>query len=139
MIRRPPRSTLFPYTTLFRSTTRFSQDCKSHHGAEFAIVRARAWLIPISSQWACLLADIRLYHTGQLFSREGQDLKVFFQWLVFGLADLKGVLLVSAMINSVGSRLPIGPRKYCWSCNRLGTATRLERCYKNREEENKIR
>src|SRR5256885_13207544 len=25
MIRRPPRSTLFPYTTLFRSTDRFAQ------------------------------------------------------------------------------------------------------------------
>src|SRR2546422_7649161 len=27
MIRRPPRSTLFPYTTLFRSRTRFSAGC----------------------------------------------------------------------------------------------------------------
>src|SRR5256885_5588732 len=26
MIRRPPRSTLFPYTTLFRSTTEFDKD-----------------------------------------------------------------------------------------------------------------
>src|SRR2546428_4859812 len=26
MIRRPPRSTLFPYTTLFRSTTRLRRD-----------------------------------------------------------------------------------------------------------------
>src|SRR2546427_5152423 len=26
MIRRPPRSTLFPYTTLFRSTTQFGRD-----------------------------------------------------------------------------------------------------------------
>src|SRR3712207_8372695 len=26
MIRRPPRSTLFPYTTLFRSSTEFEQD-----------------------------------------------------------------------------------------------------------------
>src|SRR2546430_7310124 len=27
MIRRPPRSTLFPYTTLFRSPHRVSRDC----------------------------------------------------------------------------------------------------------------
>src|SRR3712207_8257390 len=27
MIRRPPRSTLFPYTTLFRSTDKFHADC----------------------------------------------------------------------------------------------------------------
>src|SRR5260221_2275995 len=31
MIRRPPRSTLFPYTTLFRSLSRH-QECDSHHG-----------------------------------------------------------------------------------------------------------
>src|SRR2546422_2690911 len=30
MIRRPPRSTLFPYTTLFRSPERMQ--CKSNHG-----------------------------------------------------------------------------------------------------------
>src|SRR5256885_3794944 len=29
MIRRPPRSTLFPYTTLFRSHSRFSRDRRS--------------------------------------------------------------------------------------------------------------
>src|SRR2546430_13654205 len=29
MIRRPPRSTLFPYTTLFRSFTDSCQDCES--------------------------------------------------------------------------------------------------------------
>src|SRR3989442_6472360 len=28
MIRRPPRSTLFPYTTLFRSTHRFPRLCR---------------------------------------------------------------------------------------------------------------
>src|SRR5260370_14719610 len=31
MIRRPPRSTLFPYTTLFRST---GSDCRSHADGE---------------------------------------------------------------------------------------------------------
>src|SRR5256885_6951038 len=30
MIRRPPRSTLFPYTTLFRSGDRFSRDSTEH-------------------------------------------------------------------------------------------------------------
>src|SRR2546430_3871408 len=36
MIRRPPRSTLFPYTTLFRS------QCVSHHLTFVAAVRARS-------------------------------------------------------------------------------------------------
>src|SRR3712207_7246862 len=38
MIRRPPRSTLFPYTTLFRSTAHgyaaVYQDCRGRHGSE---------------------------------------------------------------------------------------------------------
>src|SRR5256885_11831938 len=32
MIRRPPRSTLFPYTTLFRSACRKKALARSHHG-----------------------------------------------------------------------------------------------------------
>src|SRR2546421_4956218 len=31
MIRRPPRSTLFPYTTLFRSPGRRAGVCRHHH------------------------------------------------------------------------------------------------------------
>src|SRR5947199_9347529 len=31
MIRRPPRSTLFPYTTLFRSMSRFGRDDSTTH------------------------------------------------------------------------------------------------------------
>src|SRR2546422_7523201 len=34
MIRRPPRSTLFPYTTLFRSQTGFGDDSGNLHEAE---------------------------------------------------------------------------------------------------------
>src|SRR5256885_4151861 len=34
MIRRPPRSTLFPYTTLFRSSTAPSQRIRSCHRGE---------------------------------------------------------------------------------------------------------
>src|SRR5256885_5321965 len=33
MIRRPPRSTLFPYTTLFRSLNTFTIDALVHHTA----------------------------------------------------------------------------------------------------------
>src|SRR5256885_1148502 len=40
MIRRPPRSTLFPYTTLFRSTWRGGQAALSLDGKACAIVGA---------------------------------------------------------------------------------------------------
>src|SRR2546430_12729742 len=33
MIRRPPRSTLFPYTTLFRSLAANQQRCQAHRSA----------------------------------------------------------------------------------------------------------
>ena len=76
-----------------------------------AIVKAKAWDMLILSQWVSLLADTLIYQAAQLFSDDGQDLKVFFQRVKSGLANLKGVRLVSPFMNSVGSRLPIGPRK----------------------------
>src|SRR2546427_8000367 len=36
MIRRPPRSTLFPYTTLFRSTARRLTQLRTGHGTQLA-------------------------------------------------------------------------------------------------------
>src|ERR1039458_10446777 len=51
MIRRPPRSTLFPYTTLFRSGTTISAETRRH------------WL------WASLAANLRSEeHTSELQS-----------------------------------------------------------------------
>src|SRR5256885_12308420 len=41
MIRRPPRSTLFPYTTLFRSDTRASGRKGTEHGGGDAGLRGR--------------------------------------------------------------------------------------------------
>src|SRR3712207_8908434 len=41
MIRRPPRSTLFPYTTLFRSTA------PSRHGVSGTIQAGRASIVPV--------------------------------------------------------------------------------------------
>src|SRR3990167_6590356 len=35
MIRRPPRSTLFPYTTLFRSERSLAQPFERHHGRKW--------------------------------------------------------------------------------------------------------
>src|SRR2546430_11596620 len=47
MIRRPPRSTLFPYTTLFRSVAEVSQCCAEWPG----IFRDRRCIAPISTAW----------------------------------------------------------------------------------------
>src|SRR5436309_9023310 len=56
MIRRPPRSTLFPYTTLFRSRIGISEIC--------GIARRRAWLY---AGHAVLRSE---EHTSELQSRE---------------------------------------------------------------------
>src|SRR3712207_7709708 len=44
MIRRPPRSTLFPYTTLFRSQPRLLRYATALVGADAEDVTAEAWL-----------------------------------------------------------------------------------------------
>src|SRR5437764_10427106 len=41
MMRRPPRSTLFPYTTLFRSTVRRDADRRAHPGRGHGAAPAR--------------------------------------------------------------------------------------------------
>src|SRR3712207_8224814 len=48
MIRRPPRSTLFPYTTLFRSHSRWQLDVSrnAHFGEAAGMVGGRCGTIP---------------------------------------------------------------------------------------------
>src|SRR2546429_5230528 len=42
MIRRPPRSTLFPYTTLFRSQGAMSMPWSAQQGARLIVVRIKS-------------------------------------------------------------------------------------------------
>src|SRR5258707_3035210 len=68
MIRRPPRSTLFPYTTLFRSVNnvrlRFADpSCKSHH-------RQRVWHTRFHPECAYAHTDRSEEHTSELQSRQ---------------------------------------------------------------------
>src|SRR5690348_17707296 len=50
MIRRPPRSTLFPYTTLFRSFARFTESANESH--RLATLYNMAHLARESEDWA---------------------------------------------------------------------------------------
>src|SRR5256885_11405766 len=66
MIRRPPRSTLFPYTTLFRSSLFFDEKSKELY--EAAIARAWNYYRELSS---LLIADARailndIWHIGPM-------------------------------------------------------------------------
>src|SRR2546430_10427694 len=80
MIRRPPRSTLFPYTTLFRSGvagTTFNDLTQPVLAAEIWNPLTQAWTTLASSQiprgyhaTSILLPDGRVLHSG---SGEGSD------------------------------------------------------------------
>src|SRR2546430_4793166 len=65
MIRRPPRSTLFPYTTLFRSPTISVQNrCETSRSRTLRTT----WLIPRGG-WACGGAGRSEEHTSELQSQ----------------------------------------------------------------------
>src|SRR3712207_7101840 len=69
MIRRPPRSTLFPYTTLFRSAPLFaSEGVHGHsHGGHLMI----PWLVAGGFMLAGLILILRSEeHTSELQSRQ---------------------------------------------------------------------
>src|SRR3989454_6686231 len=68
MIRRPPRSTLFPYTTLFRSDPRETQLPQSvHRGGQLADPAVNEDQI---RQWALLLLDAGVMAQDDLRSEE---------------------------------------------------------------------
>src|SRR5436309_10019469 len=77
MIRRPPRSPLFPYTTLFRSTGRPDGSCFDPPAKAGCTEIAAAWH-PVILQPACSLPAARMgnsisrseEHTSELQSRE---------------------------------------------------------------------
>src|SRR5260370_15999672 len=68
MIRRPPRSTLFPYTTLFRSAsagTRWARTTKSIAASATAIQPSTEWLTWRSHDWVLVRSE---EHTSELQS-----------------------------------------------------------------------
>src|SRR5947209_15535448 len=68
MIRRPPRSTLFPYTTLFRSSSCWAWHCTRSWGGK------RMWQPPQTPCWTPTTTFSPLFrseeHTSELQSRQ---------------------------------------------------------------------
>src|SRR3712207_9266325 len=81
MIRRPPRSTLFPYTTLFRSMTAFlgghhpiEEIAQRHYDEDFFLYLGRHIGLPVALEGALKLKEISYIrseeHTSELQSRQ---------------------------------------------------------------------
>src|SRR3712207_8696443 len=75
MIRRPPRSTLFPYTTLFRSEPRPPSSDDTHataEGTEAPPPRRVPYRTPTTSLGRCLVRNVD-YVSAALASAEGRS------------------------------------------------------------------
>src|SRR3712207_8089999 len=71
MIRRPPRSTLFPYTTLFRSLARFSEGFLILRGFDVGLSATLSPLVMVVFSLAFLALAYRSEeHTSELQSRQ---------------------------------------------------------------------
>src|SRR3712207_7976525 len=66
MIRRPPRSTLFPYTTLFRS---------QGLGSDATVVRGIAGFKPISMTWGALTGSSTLVSIDKVMEGTTADVR----------------------------------------------------------------
>src|SRR5438270_5981804 len=69
MIRRPPRSTLFPYTTLFRSPAEVEAHLLRFRGVRRAVVFGRESALRNEDIAACVVADRSEEHTSELQSQ----------------------------------------------------------------------
>src|SRR3989449_6721261 len=72
MIRRPPRSTLFPYTTLFRSAPFLIYDTSGPYTDPAAGIDIRRGLAPLRQEWIIGRGDVETRseeHTSELQSR----------------------------------------------------------------------
>src|SRR3712207_8983494 len=70
MIRRPPRSTLFPYTTLFRSVGAGLRVAALHGGADVALHYASLGPGPVDAREVEVVLPRSEEHTSELQSRQ---------------------------------------------------------------------
>src|SRR3712207_850 len=105
MIRRPPRSTLFPYTTLFRSalqTLRDSEVAASVMGVNVQAYKARVFLV--SSMYAGLSGVLYALSIGSI-APESFGLVVSIQYLAMivlgGLGSVGGSVLGALFVTAL--------------------------------------
>src|SRR5260370_31382 len=72
MIRRPPRSTLFPYTTLFRSVEESMRNMIHQDGAQAIFATSYGFLDPFVLRVARESPEVQFFHCGGSY-RDGSD------------------------------------------------------------------
>src|SRR3712207_7087962 len=98
MIRRPPRSTLFPYTTLFRSGERRLDRRPRTSDRRGRAARARAAVGPLrSSRWVTRLGELGRSeeHTSELQSRQYLVCRLLLEKKITPLAHVSLLYLTS--------------------------------------------
>src|SRR3712207_4491072 len=98
MIRRPPRSTLFPYTTLFRSVA--GPEAANNASAAGTLVPLLTLGLPTSATAAMLLAGFQQYglNPGPLLFAEKPDLV----WALIGSLYVANFMLLILNLPLVG-------------------------------------
>src|SRR2546426_9460023 len=101
MIRRPPRSTLFPYTTLFRSTLAFGADKWGRDVLKKAVKGTETSLFVglVAAALAAFLGTL----FGALAGYQGGWIDDFFNWLYSVFTSIPYLLLVLA-VAAVGNQ-----------------------------------
>src|SRR3989454_10080681 len=108
MIRRPPRSTLFPYTTLFRSLDERGRPCMLLDGR---LVMRHAMLLTLGPDYDVAAAK---FHAGgwdpqarlRDMDSEGIDLAVLFPSVAFYLPETSDAALTAALCRAYNGWLP---------------------------------
>src|SRR5258708_39382949 len=106
MIRRPPRSTLFPYTTLFRSTKR-----------AFDVIGASLFLLATLPFYPLITLLIYLNSPGPIFygavrqGRAGKNFKCWkFRTMVVNADEIKRKLIVQNEVDGPQFKMKNDPR-----------------------------
>src|SRR5260370_11843653 len=68
MIRRPPRSTLFPYTTLFRSLFKYRKADYVHGGRDLSTISLVQGRLMVAASFSCRSLSRSEEHTSELQS-----------------------------------------------------------------------
>src|SRR3712207_9538750 len=97
MIRRPPRSTLFPYTTLFRSALGFDSFAVVGHDRGARVAHRMALDHP---NLVTKLAVLDIIPTREVFATVDKDLATaYYHWFFFIQPDRKSTRLNSSHAN----------------------------------------